>query len=275
MIDDPSTPPPPIWGVTEIPLGGRARLDLGPLSLHVLNLPREWRVYSMHTRDPLSTAAALSVVADGGPPEGDRWSVVRFAQTREEGAILLSPRLADRAVVARPEVPISLVGGDDITLYVSTPIWACLRTARSARALAEYACIRPSDTWFGPTPRQGELCYATRTTARLAVDEGPRSPARALTRITLHNRATAPVHIERISIPIPMLSLYADASGGFWTNPIVFERLAPDPSGSSDGRLRIQEGPPDEATGASQPVAEPRRPVRSNVLGRALDAVLG
>jgi len=262
------------WGQLAVPPGTCTRLELGPLSLRLCNLPKEWRVYSIQHRDYL--IARFETHSEPDPlaePEG--WRVVRFAQTHEEGALTIGPRLADRAIVARPAVPISLIGGDRITLYVSTPLWVALETADTGRSLAEFASFRPSDTWFGPSPRTGELCYAVRTKARITLDETAHSPVRALTRITLHNQADAPVHIERISIPMDVLQLYIDADGHFWTSPIVFERLRDDQTTAENGRLRVEATPPSEATGPVQMVGRPRRALRTNVISRALDAVLG
>jgi len=270
-------PRAPWWGRLEVPEGGCARLELGALTLYARNLLREWRLHSQHDPDPtmerIERTAGLDVTH---PAEDDRdWFVERFAQTREEGALDLSPRLADRSMVARPEVPISLIGGDEITLFVSTPLWVAIQTADTRRDLTEIPSLRPSDTWFGPSTREGELCYAMRTRARIDIDELQKHPVRAITRVTLHNRAREPVLIERINIPVPSLRLYLGLDGLPWTDPITFERLEPGQHSALDGRLRIHEAPPTEAGPQPELLAQARVPTRVSVFSRAFGAMLG
>lgn len=273
----PGGPRTPWWGRLDVPEGGCARLRLGPLTLYARNLLREWRLYSCHDPDPTLERVEQAVGGDVAHPADDdrEWFVERFAQTREEGALDLLPRLADRAMVARPEVPISLIGGDEITLFVSTPLWVGIQTADTHRELTEIPSLRPSDTWFGSNTREGELCYAMRTRARIDVHELQQHPVRAITRITLHNRAVAPVLIERVNIPVPFLRLFAGADGLTWTDPITFERLEPGQHKTLDGRLRIHRAAPEEAGASPELLAGPRVEVRANVLTRALGAMLG
>lgn len=257
------------WGRYEIAIGAGLRLELGPLTVYAENRTREWRLHfdhgtraeedgvNVHRADPL-------VVPEGLPP-------TRFAQTREEGALTIGPALADRSVVARPESTVWLVGGDDITLYVSTPVWVSIATARTGRRLIELPSLRPSDTWFGPSPREGELCYAIRTSARIDLARLLRHPVRAITRVTVHNRAEDPVKIERLNLPLHRLALYASPGGDLWTDPVDIERLDSD---APAGRLGIVSGPPAEA-GHAERLAAPRGPARERTIIRALSALLG
>lgn len=267
----------PWWGRVDVPEGGCARLQLGTLTLYARNLLREWRLYSHHDLDPTVDRLTRDLVGPDEHPADDHrdWFVERFAQTHEEGALDLEPRLADRPMVARPEVPISLIGGDEISLFVSTPLWIGIQTADTHRALTEIPSLRPSDTWFGPSTREGELCYAMRTRARIAVRELQKHPVRAITRITLHNRAREPVLIERINIPVPFLRLFLGRDGLTWTDPITFERLEPGQHKTLDGRLRIHREAPAEAGDRPRKLAEARVEMRGNVLSRALSAMLG
>lgn len=267
----------PWWGRVDVPEGGCARLQLGTLTLYARNLLKEWRLYSQHDPDPTVDRLTRHIGHPTDHPTDDdrEWFVERFAQTREEGALDLQPRLADRPMVARPEVPISLIGGDEITLYVSTPLWVAIQTADTHRALTAIPSFRPSDTWFGESTRAGELCYAMRTRARIDVAELQKHPVRAITRITLHNRAKAPVLIERINIPVPFLRLFLGQDGLTWTDPITFERLEPGQHKTLDGRLRIHRQAPAEAGDRPRKLAEARVEMRTNVLSRAFGAMLG
>lgn len=277
--DDPPDRFEPWWGRVEVPESGCARLEIGPTTLWAQNLLREWRLYTRHDPEPTLTGLGREVGLDIEPPApGSEYSVsdidvLRFAQTHEEGALTLTPRLADRPMVARPEIPISLIGGDKIALFVSTPLWIQIQTAESHRTLTEIPSLRPSDTWFGSSPREGELCYAMRTRAKIDHTELQRHPVRAITRVTLHNNTQTPFRIERLNLPIPFLHLYLDTDGLLWTNAVDLERLVPSQK-NGGGRLRIGSGPPDEAPGATL-FQKPRIEMRGGVFVRAFDALFG
>jgi hypothetical protein len=264
----------PWWGRVDVPEAGCARLELGPLSLHAQNLMREWRLTTHHALDSSRANLDRDIGTHIAPPEPSREvEVFRFVQTHEEGALWLTPRLADRPMVARPEIPISLIGGDEISLFVSTPLWIQIETADTHRRLTEIPSLRPSDTWFGPSPREGELCYAMRTRAMLSPKLLQRHPVRAITRVDLKNHAKSPFRIERLNLPIPHLHLYLDEDGLCWTNPVGMERLEQTQK-QAGGRLRIVAGPPHEAPGASL-LGKPRTEMRGGVFVRAFDALFG
>ncbi|MEZ4434366.1 MAG: hypothetical protein R3F65_18335 [bacterium] len=264
----------PWWGRVDVPEGACARVELGPLVLHAQNLLREWRLYTRHDLDPTRAGIERDIGHHVEPPDGERGvEVFRFAQTHEEGALWLTPRLADRPMVARPEIPISLIGGDEIALFVSTPLWAQVETADTHRRLSEIPTLRPSDTWFGASPREGELCYAMRTRAKLVHTQLQRHPVRAITRIDLKNHTKSPFRIERLNLPIPYLHLYLDEDGLCWTNPVGMERLEQTQK-HAGGRLRIVTGPPAEAKGATL-LGKPRVEMRGGVFVRAFDALFG
>ena len=57
-------------------------------------------------------------------------------------------------------------------IYVSTPLWVRVDVHDPPQFLQEIPVIRPSDTWFGPSTREGELGYAGRTHGRLNFENG-------------------------------------------------------------------------------------------------------
>jgi hypothetical protein len=116
----------------------------------------------------------------------------------------------------------------------------------------------------------GELCYASRTNARLHLANLPPRPHRATTRVTLRNGADSELVLERLALPVPHLSLHAGAEARLWTPSVTVER-------DRDGGLaevRLEATPPAEA-GASELVAPAREADSRNVLVRALEALLG
>ena len=134
----------------------------------------------------------------------------RFACGATEDAIELLPVLADRPVVSRPDVPLHLLGGAAIGLYVSTPIWVRLKTG--TRVLLEVPSRAMKNTWFGDHG-SGELCYGSRTRARMRLGELPIRSHRAVTRVELRNRSSRTLDLERLNLPVPQLRLFASAEG--------------------------------------------------------------
>lgn len=194
-------------------------------------------------------------------PDGSVRYLIKGA-TQSSG-LSLEPLLADRAVVSRPLVPIELPPQHSATLLISTPLWVRLRSDQ--HQLAELPTARLSDTWFGPNTRHGELCYAVQTRARLSVENTSDNPFRALTPVTITNSGVDNLKLDRINVPVPHLSLFADGER-FWTSSISIERER----NWVNARVQIEDGAPAQSPSAHK-VAEPRRPVRGGVLERAAD----
>ena len=257
------------WGDFEIPEGEARRWQIGPLSLLVEHRPGEWRVCPEIGEDPrdarLTIAEARELEADP-----DCAQTLRFPSHQIDGRLSLLPSLPDRAVVSRPEMPVILLPDDHTQLFIGTPAWVRIDVEPGRRKLLEHPVLRLSDTWFGRSTRAGELAYASRTLARLRVENLEPRPHRILTRVTLYNRGQDEMRVERLSLPAHSLSLFfAPERGELWTEGLVYER-------SSDGRLatvRLEEGPPDVA-GAAHSIHPPESE-SSNVLVRALGALIG
>lgn len=238
------------WGKHEVPEEGLT-LEVGALVLLVQRETREW--HFAHRRNGALGDDAITLTPgadfDATPVDGERRVLVRDAGRTLE----LVPRLADRAVVARPVKPLRLPGGERIDLFVGTPLFALFRLPAGPE-LDELPLIVPPETWFGPSPVRGELCYASRTRAAIELDDVPRHLNRALTRVTLINHAKDAMNVERIRLPVTRLRLGWDESiGRFVTDDVELER-------ESDGetaKLEIGELP--KTARLSTPPREPAR----------------
>ena len=144
------------WGTYTVAPGEVRRWRVGPLTLWIQRLEGEWRVAYLSPDDPEASATEAAVVDDRGLDLLDQEHVQRFAVAGARGEISLAPALADRPVVARPERPFCLPAGAEAVVYVSSPLWVVLSTAQDVQ-LMEIPLARPSDTWFGPSTREGEL----------------------------------------------------------------------------------------------------------------------
>ena len=205
-----------------------------------------------------------------GPAEpGDRHACLgqagqnRFLLGDDRQPLAIVPRLADRPVVTRPLVPTELLPRQRTTLYLSTPLSLALTLGE--QVLRELPSIRLSDSWFGPSPIVGELCYATHTRARLELEAIDDDPFRAVTAVTIANQSDSSLKLDRINIPMPNLALYCDGQR-FSTASLTVTRNR-DPAMA---QVEIDTRPP-RYSSAAIPVAQPRNDVRGGVLNRAVD----
>ena len=253
------------WGTFELPEGEARRWRIGPTTLWVQRLRGEWRV--RHERGDDALAAGLEVAAavdpaelEGSQPPG------RFVDDGASGLRLL-PVTADRAIVSRPQSPFHVLPQRDVTLYVSSPLWMLLASEPSGDALCELPIHRPSDTWIGASTREGEVGYASVTHCRLELADVPERPHRAITRVGIRNRSVQPLHVQRLSVPVPYLALHAGPRG-LWTEAIQLTRE--DREGDL-ANLEVGGLPPESE--ASERIASPRRPRQERVLVRAFSAL--
>ena len=268
----------PLWhGTHTVPEERMITVSIGPLELSIAHRPGEWRL-GWHRAtsagdDPGDEPADVPLAVSAPKPIADpdaELTVQRFLTQSSGDAIRLRPLLADRPVVARPELPIAVPAGDQATIFVSTPVWVRVELPEPDRTLIELPVTRPSDTWFGANTRRGTVAYASRTTARLQIHNLPRPPHRAITQVTVHNETARVLALERVSVPAPNLSLFADPAGGLWTGPLVATR----DSESQPARVELGDQPPKEAEGATL-AAEPREATERNVFSRALHVLVG
>lgn len=253
------------WGAWELPEGELRRWRVGPTTIVVQRLRGEWRVFHQRDDDPLATT--LEVAARAGPAElAACGAPERFADADAERVRLL-PVTADRTVVSRPQAPFHILPGRQVTLYVSSPLWMHLTSEPSGDSLYELPIHRPSDTWIGPSTREGEVGYASVTHCRLELGDVPLRPHRAVTRVELHNGSGEPLHLLRLGVPVPFLSLYAGPRG-LWTEAI---RLTREHDGGELANLEILRCPSESEAG--ERVAEARRPRAAGGLVRAFSAL--
>jgi hypothetical protein len=255
------------WGEFACAEGKALRWRIGPLIIHVHRLTQEWRI-----------GYERSDVADDGPvgvecavpadPVSESDEHHRFVFRRTTETLRLLPGLADRSVVARPVAPFYVPPGEEAVLFVSSPLWVQIAANYSRQQLESVPIVRPSDTWFGPSTREGELCYASTTHCRVNLDELPIRAHRAVTPVQIVNRATGSLLIDRINLPVIYLSLYSAPSGQLWTDTVTITREALDDNAS----LRLHKRAPPQA-GDAVLLCEPRLHADKGILSRAFSAL--
>ena len=112
------------WGTFSLVPGEVRRWRVGPLTLWLQRLEGEWRVAWEPPDAPDAAAVEAAALVDdaGGADLLEREHAKRFAVAGAGGQITLSPALADRPVVARPEKPFHLPAGAEAVVYVSSPL---------------------------------------------------------------------------------------------------------------------------------------------------------
>ncbi len=223
------------WGDFDLHSGTWARWTIGPTEFLARSLSNEWRFAWKSSRDMLSEQVGFEDQVDIDPAE-TMYTLRRYALEDMGNRLRLIPRLANRAVVVRPETPLFLPPNQRATLYVSTGVWISIEPAiDSPEPLFEIPIYRSSDTWFGPSTIDGELCYNSVTSARTDARLLAQVPHRAFTPIDISNNGEDALEIEFLRVPVTLLSLYAGSSGRLWTDQVTFERE----QGESSASLRI------------------------------------
>ncbi len=256
------------WGLVRIGVGQVHHWRVGPLDLWVLRLAGEWRVAQARGADPMDPSLESERLTDP-PALAELGEVQRFAVDDDEEVMGLDPKLADRPIVTRPEVPFHVPAGEHVTVYVSTPLWLRVVAGESPDELLEIPIYRPSDTWFGPNTREGELCYASRTRFVLNLENAPMVPHRATTALQIHNRASRPLTLDRVNLPVDTLALYQGLDGRIWTPDVSLVRAQDD----DFAELRVAGREPGGTPGATR-IAEPRRVAAGNAMIRAFSSLL-
>lgn len=258
----PDTAPTAWWEPAELPDGEARRWRIGPSELWLARRPHEWRLFHRQDDEPLAEALEIARPVDPAELPEDA-STKRFSFGRSPSRVVLEPRLADRPMVVRPQTPLYVPPGERVTLYVSTPLWIAVKAGQGAALLAELPSYRPTDSWFGSSTTAGELCYATRTSARLDASELPLRPHRAVTPMHIRNAGQELLPLDRLQVPVGYLTLYRTPLG-LWTQSVTLTR---EESGDL-AALKLGKSAPSQA-GGGQRLVGPRQASEGNVVLRA------
>lgn len=165
------------------------------------------------------------------------------------GPVTVSPRTADRPVVARVVTPLVVAPNESVQVFLSTPLWLDVGGVWEAP-------VQPSmRTWFGPSTVNGVTAYASRTRLRTSRERLETDPDRIFSRVLVRNTDSTPLRIERLLVPVERVSLHLDDQGVLWTQDLIYER-------AQDSQARVLLQPSNE-----QQIAGPR------IQGVAADAL--
>ncbi|MBU2501143.1 hypothetical protein KJ682_07450 [bacterium] len=250
--------------------GVTAFWQIGPMRFWLTHGDQEWRFASLPGDDTLDPTLERDLT--GGvpePPEAEK-GASRLGFRRTPDLVSLTPLTADRPMVVKPITPFLLPPGEELTLYISTILWLQVTVGEDRREFLQIPLFRPSDTWFGSSTRDGEMCYALQTSARLRLENLPRRPHRAISALVVRNRAAQNLAIEKVLLPLPHMSLFAAEDGQLWTEEVTLEHT----DGRHEAPLDLSDGPPAQA-GVTRRIGGPRQRAPRGLLTRAFSGLMG
>jgi hypothetical protein len=239
---------------------------LGELKLSILPLDNEVQVSYQYLSKEEEQYQSPTILTDQHP---ELKHTERFVINKWDNQIYLAPKLADRPVVVRPKNNLYLLPNQSTTLYVSTAVWLAVYLGNVKSAIKELRAIALSDTWMGATPREGEICYAARTSGKISREQIFHAPFRAVTPVKLKNSGNDVFAIERIALPTPHLSLYEDDDANLWTNAVSIDRI----ENKDVASIKLESKPPEHVKNAKL-VTKPREQASDNKLTKTLKHLL-
>jgi hypothetical protein len=208
------------WGEFTFALHEQKCWSVGERSILLKRKATEWNVWNIENIEEegdilVSDGANVNLESSVG--------IGRFLENSTAEKIKVYPSLADRTVIARPSSPLTILAGEKVQLFISTPIWFCAETLPGGKPLVDLPFWRPSDSWFGSSMIDGQLCYAKYTSAKTKLEELDLHPHRATTSIMVINSGEKSLVINRMNVPVNYLYLYSDNENQLWTSRITIE----------------------------------------------------
>lgn len=210
------------WGSFDLAENEQRILRCADLCLYIKALPHQWWLAYEWQHEVNQFQPVLEQAADKALP--DKQHQERFVFEALPSQMTLRPALADRPVVCRPVVSVTLLPFQEVTLFVCLPLWIKLGSGDSEEILLDIPTVRVCDSWFGPNTREGVISYASQVTEQLDVSPIANNKARAAIEVRIQNQSEQTLTLDKISVPAPNLSLYADQQGQLWTPRITLVR---------------------------------------------------
>ena len=214
-----SAPPASWWQPHSLEIGECRNYRIGPVDIYLQREQQQWLVATeIHRGDDLAPLLQQTV-----PMIPLHLKAERYMFNDSPAHYRLQPVLLDRPVVVKTLQPVHIPPAEHTTFFISSPVCIRLSLQQPEVLLLDIAVQRLSDTWFGPSTQVGELCYADKTHARHSKLELPLRPHRAITPVTIQNHSTEILTIDKISIPVPFLSVYGMPDGNLWTDAVSIQ----------------------------------------------------
>lgn len=256
------------WTTHHLPNTSMGHWKIGPLEFWIRRYENEWRIYSRSLENPSLKDIVVQIpAADNHPSSID---VQRFGVHETSDILTFQPVLADRAIVVRPEKPFHLPAKEEVAIFVMHSVWLKINYGVQQFSLTKLPIYRPSDTWFGSSNIDGELCYSARSKAKIRFSDLEVFPYRAVTKIQLQNKSNNDVFLERMKVALPSLSLYLSENQVFFTDSLIYSRQ---PEGR-EINISIHPAPQDVA-GKCILIQKAVHKPEQNLVSKAINHLLG
>lgn len=256
------------WGRFDFEMDNTRHWRVGPYALWLSRRDGEFRLATSLQGDPGPAGLVWGALTEEDlPVDAD---TMRFGVDDSVTGLELVPLTADRAFIFKSENPFIVPQGSMVTAFMSSPVWVRLQLQNPTRLLHEMPTVRPSDTWFGPSTMEGELCYAARTSVRFHLENLPVRSYRAVTVVRIENRAATPLPLARLRLPLPQLSLYSSEEGRLWTETVSLTRK----NEGDFAEIKLS-GKAPRVAGKCTRVAKPREDLGRRPLIRSFTGLLG
>lgn len=232
----------------------------------IQHLPGVWNTWNFETDEEIEGPIIQSEREPSSLPEEAKRG--RYMQEKSSDFIRILPALADRSVIARPAIPLTVLPDEQTRIFISIPLWFKAITLPGNSCILDQPFWRPSDSWFGPSNREGEMCYAKYTDARVQSEIVKHRPHRAITPISIINKHTDPLIIERLSVPVTLLSIFSDQDNQLWTESLTVTRGLD----NETTEVELEKEAPEEAPNPEL-VSEPRICVEKRTLIRSISSI--
>ncbi len=211
------------WGTFLVAEEQSRFFKIGSIVLCMDRYHQEWRITTRleDSKNPLKSFAA-----------------------KTSNQISLKPVLPDRPLLSTLDQPFYIAADDSFIFYLHVPVWISIEVGQPSILLDEMVTENLADTWSGRNTLEGELCYAARTQAFVQVDaqlaQEEAGKTHAVVPISIVNRSKRTLLLDALKIPLPLLSVYSDATQSLWTDQLCFYQDEVDrPLGSA-----LIQGPP-------------------------------
>ena len=183
---------------------------------------------------------------------------------------VITLQLADKPYEVNTAAVVKIAPQSRLILYVSTPLWLQVKEENEAQHLVEYPAVIPRLSWVGNNTTEGSLCYCTKSSAPSVFSEVKQYKHRALTALELINDGGQLLTIDRLSLPLNILSLYHSDAGGYWTESVRY-RIQPE---TGETTIVAAKRPPAEL-GHVSIISKARDADKVNRFRTAMNLILG
>ena len=255
------------WGLYPFRKNQKAHWKIGPFSLKAELCDHEWIIQYERGAESLSQDCLFDFPYETPHLTAEVKDTYRFGFSHSNGEVILTPRPADRPMVVRPVSPVYILPHSKVTIFISTALWLEISLNEPELTLHTTPLYRPSDSWFGPLTGDGELCYASQTFGRMHLKDMDIRPHRAITAVHIENLNAKPLYLERVKLPVDLLSLYTTDNHSLWTNSVNLVSLKNEALAS----IKMDREPPAHIV---NPKLVYKSPARSdNIILRALGSI--